>query len=388
VRVSEGPAAIVSNVPGSFPWTVLHERHPALIARLRDAFPYDPERSRALDRLEAELADGVMTPIDGPSHGAWDTWEPGFLGARWEDAPFLWSECLYFHKVLHATGCLAPGPWRDVDPFEPFKRAELNDPATADELTALDTLLARPAGELAAPLLNASLWGNRADLAFGLTAAPARAAEPAPDLVADDSALLWSLLGAAAPGTVHLIADNAGRELLADLVLIDHLLHAGHAARVVLHIKPYPYYVSDATGSDVLACLRLLRRSQGNVGEAGERLWQATRDGRLAPRTHAFFTAPLPYRDMPADLADELAGGTLTILKGDLNYRRLVEDRHWPATTPFTELTAYFPGPLAALRTLKSDVAAGIAPEVAAALDASDPSWRVNGAHALIQARA
>ena len=47
-------------------------------------------------------------------------------------------------------------------------------------------------------------------------------------------------------------------------------------------------------------------------------------------------------------------------MKGDLNYRRLVGDRLWPPTTPFADVTAYFPGPVAALRTLKSDVIVGL----------------------------
>jgi hypothetical protein len=91
---------------------------------------------------------------------------------------------------------------------------------------------------------------------------------------------------------------------------------------------------------------------------------------------------------MPTDLAADLAEGTLTILKGDLNYRRLVDDRYWPATTPFDELTAYFPGPVAALRILKSDVAVGISPTMLTALDTADATWRTAGTHALIQARA
>ena len=59
---------------------------------------------------------------------------------------------------------------------------------------------------------------------------------------------------------------------------------------------------------------------------------------------------------MPADLAEEFAASSLTLLKGDLNYRRLVGDRPGRRATPFADVTAYFPGPVAALRTLKSDV--------------------------------
>ena len=83
-----------------------------------------------------------------------------------------------------------------------------------------------------------------------------------------------------------------------------------------------------------------------------------------------------------------MSPATLTILKGDLNYRRLIGDRTWPPTTPFTDLTAYFPTPVAALRTLKSDVAIGLTPPTVAQLDATATAWRTTGEHALIQVRA
>ncbi len=111
-------------------------------------------------------------------------------------------------------------------------------------------------------------------------------------------------------------------------------------------------------------------------------------DGRLTVRAHPFSCAPLPYADMPADLRAEFAAATLTIVKGDLNYRRLVGDRRWPPTTPFADVTAYFPGPVAALRTLKSDVITGLDARTEAALvEAEGQRWRTGGTHALIQVR-
>jgi hypothetical protein len=91
---------------------------------------------------------------------------------------------------------------------------------------------------------------------------------------------------------------------------------------------------------------------------------------------------------MPADLRAEFAAATLTIMKGDLNYRRLVGDRRWAPTTPFADVTAYFPGPVAALRTLKSDVITGLDARTEAALVAAEGQrWRTGGTHALIQVR-
>jgi hypothetical protein len=151
---------------------------------------------------------------------------------------------------------------------------------------------------------------------------------------------------------ICLVADNAGRELLSDLVLIDHLLSGGHADTATLHIKPHPYYISDATTADLIACLCRLACAPARLAKVGKRLWQAIQTGQLVVQTHAFFCAPLSYHYMPADLAARFSSASLTVMKGDLNYRRFVGDCQWPATTPFGSLARYFPRPVAALRTL------------------------------------
>jgi hypothetical protein len=108
-------------------------------------------------------------------------------------------------------------------------------------------------------------------------------------------------------------------------------------------------------------------------------------DGRLTVRAHEFFCAPFGYDAMPDGLREEFTAATVTVLKGDLNYRRLVGDRLWGPTTPFAERTAYFPGPVAALRTLKSDVITGLDQGVLATLETSGQAWRTSGTHALVQ---
>ncbi|MGW7410937.1 damage-control phosphatase ARMT1 family protein [Streptomyces sp. NPDC054863] len=384
--------------PGSFARSVLAERHPALIERVRRAFPYGPGQHRALDALLEETAHGVIAPPppgDDRDREQWEVWGKGHLGRSWFEVPFLWAESYFYRRLLGAVGYFEAGPWQGVDPFGPFKRAELDTPETGGELAALGQL-GQPApereAERARALLLGSLWGNRADLGFlmGAGAAGQRTDEA---LVADDSAALWALLpaGALPAGTPHartvcLVADNAGRELLPDLLLADHLLRYGRAERVVLHVKPYPYFVSDATTADVVDCLRHLRGAGGAAREAGHRLWDDMASGRIEVRAHPFSCAPLPYEDMPDDLRQDFAEATVTLMKGDLNYRRLVGDRMWPATTPFADRTAYFPGPVAALRTLKSDVLVGLAEGAEKALVTEHGQrWRTAGTHALIQ---
>jgi hypothetical protein len=384
---SEAPV-ILSDVPGSFPWKVLHERHPALIQKVRDATPYDQDRLRALDLLLEEITEGVIRPVEGAMHDRdlWRSWDRGHLGRRWDDAPFLWAESYFYRKLLAAVGYFDPGPWQGIDPFEPFKQAELFGEAVDDELRALDGFPALGAGEQAQMLILRALWGNRADLGFRISSGGAELAGQVPGLVADDSALVWSMVDDRA-SRICLVADNAGSELLPDLVLIDHLLHARGVAKVVLHVKPSPYYVSDAMMADVVACLRRMSAAGGQAGEVGSRLREAMGSGRLLVRAHAFSCAPLPYSEMPDDLREDFASSSLTIMKGDLNYRRLVGDRDWPPTTPFAVVTEYFPGPVAALRTLKSEVIVGLDVETVTALEASGQPWRTSGTHGLIQAR-
>jgi hypothetical protein len=377
---------ITGHAPGSFPRSVMCERHPALIRKVADAFPYPPRIRERLSALSREATEGVIAPLGADAHDldAWREWGlDDHVGTPWTRAPFLWAESYFYRRLLGALGFDDPGPWRGVDPFAPFKRAELMGSEAAAETAALDALAGLAPEERDRALLGSSLWGNRADLGFQVGGGDTSASSS--DLVADHSAELWELLAARAGGRVCLVADNAGRELLPDLVLIDALLASDRAREVVLHVKPGPYYVSDATTADVLDTLRHLRGAGGAAERTGTRLWGAMERGRLRVRAHAFSCAPLPYRDMPADLAEDFASATVTLMKGDLNYRRLVGDRHWPATTPFAAVTAYFPGPVAALRTLKSDVVTGLDQDTVDALEASGAAWRTSGTHALVQ---
>jgi hypothetical protein len=391
--MSDIPSAsvILGNEPGSFPHSVLAERHPAIIRQVREAFPYGPEQHRALDALLESCTKGEIDPLPADAHDRdrWSAWGlDEYAGRSWFDVPWLWSESYFYRRLLDAVGYFGPGPWQGIDPFRPSKLAELDAPETDEELAALDGLAGLPAGEQATALLHGSLWGNRADLGFRLSAPGAGSPATTPPLVADDSEALWSLLPSSRTATLCLVADNAGRELVPDLLLIAHLLVRGCVQRAVLHIKPYPYYVSDATTADVVDALRRLTGAQGTAAEYGRLLWSAMADGRLTVRAHPFSAAPLPFADLPGDLREEFAAATVTLVKGDLNYRRLVGDRLWAPTTPFQDVTAHFPGPVAALRTLKSDVITGLGAGTEAALVAAeDQRWRTSGTYALIQVR-
>ena len=383
------PAPVITAAdPAQFPYTVFHDRHPRLFAQVRDALPYGPERLAALRRFEQETLHEPIGPLDpgeadaAGDHADWARWGAEYLGRGmlWTQAPFLWAESYFYRRLLSATGFFG-GPWRGVDPFGPMKAASLAGPDVDRELAAYGAHGELSPAERDAALLTACLWGNQADLGFQLIAG-----EPVGvSLLVDDNPAVWAHLNGRPAGRVNLVADNAAEELLPDLLLLEHLLTTGRAAEATVYLKPRPYYVSDAMTQDAAAAIARLAAAPGTAGEAGARLWRYCNEGRLVLSAPDFFCSPLSYHFLPEELLAEIAAANLTIFKGDLNYRRLVGDRLWPPTTSFAALTAYLPGPVAALRTCKSDVAVGLTEAAVAELDATAPGWRFAGKHAVIQ---
>jgi len=75
----------------------------------------------------------------------------------------------------------------------------------------------------------------------------------------------------------------------------------------------------------------------------------------------------------------------MIILKGDVNYRRLLSDRHWPYTTSITDIVHYFPTSLLILRTLKGEIIVSLREGQAEEIEAEDPEWLINGKRGIIQ---
>jgi hypothetical protein len=223
-----------------------------------------------------------------------------------------------------------------------------------------------------------ALFGNRVDLSFAASMAHGLEIEKS-DLLSDDREAAARLLRDGT-GPVHVILDNAGTELTLDLVLVDTLLSM-LGVTVVLHTKVHPTFVSDATSVDLDAFMDERRYVPRSAPERAffERLRGAFAAGKLRVASHWFWNGPDSLWDLPSEVARDFAGARLVIVKGDANYRRTVGDAVWPETTRFADVTAYFPAPLLALRTLKSDPIVGLAQGVASVLDATDPTWRVNG---------
>lgn len=375
------PAMIRTDHSNGFAHNTLQVRVPAIIREVQALNPdYPTVIQQALDQLRHDIENDAPIKILELPAPDYDDWLPAYQaheGQSWLNAEWFYAETVFYRHMMQAVRWWETGR----DPFASKKAAEVSGDGLWQTLdTALSVNRASQEDRLMAFLEN-TLWGNRIDLSYAVSAAHG-SVRVTDDLLADDrEAVVTHLLSN--PGTVHLVADNAGTELAMDLVLIDALLD-GAMNRVVLHLKMHPTFVSDATLPDVLSFLDILAARQH---ELATRLQVALVAGQLRLAPDLYWNSSRLLWDIPVRLAQTFDRASLVIIKGDANYRRLVGDAVWPTETPFAEVTGYFPVPVLAIRTLKSDPVVGLPAGLAAQLDSIDSQWRVNGKRGVIQAK-
>jgi uncharacterized protein with ATP-grasp and redox domains len=305
-----------------------------------------------------------------------------YRGRTWLELPWYFAEAFFYRRLLEAVRYFQPGPWQRHDPFSLQKRQQVQAAVSlsVEDWRSLDGM---HTGRRFRAILHSCLWGNRADLSNYTVREQVRGGMTTGleehNLLIDHTEQVGALLSSQVD-RVDFVNDNVGRELISDLVLADFLLEQGWVQQVVFHLKDSPFFVSDAMCQDVQGTVSLMAAER-----LGRRLEEHLAEGRLNLKDHAFWTSSLMYRQMPAALASDLACSDLVIVKGDVNYRRLLDDRRWPHTTPLEEIADYFPASYLVLRTLKGEIIVGLEPGQAEELSSVDPSWLINGKRGIIQ---
>ena len=386
------PPGIHTSDPDSFAYNTFKVRVPKIIDDVVAANTFSAPVEEAITNLRAEITVGQVCGLheETPDRAFWEAASQDYIGHTWLNVPWFWAETYFYRRMLEATGYFQPGPGYGVDPYAAIKAQELTPKAAPALLNmVLETLHADPANRFQ-QLLYASLWGNRIDLSYNVAGHMSQSGHMLTDtanLLVDDSRATWASLQAQSPGHLALIADNAGTEFFMDLALIDFLLDQNLATQLDLYLKPQPFFISDAMPQDLEIGLVALKQGGSAVVALQRRLSDYLSAGRLHVHTHWYFPTSLFYYQLPDDLYRQLAETNLVIIKGDANYRRLLGDAHWPPTTPFSNITTYFPAPVVALRTLKSEIIVGLTAAEFSRLQAEDPDWQVNGRRGMIQYR-
>jgi hypothetical protein len=380
----------MTSEPGSFALHTIAERKPQIIRQVIEDNPYPAGIIQALKAFSAEIASSRMQPVKEQAADAsfWNRALAQFPGATWFEVPWYFAETFFYRRLLEAVHYFQPGEWHHHDPFLTQKHHQIEADLTWfsaewESFSGLEPELAFEA------LLHSCLWGNRADLsnftvkvkALGGTAT----ATERQFILIDDTEKAYGFLSKGLE-QVNLVTDNVGKELLFDLALAGFLIDQGWVKRIIFRLKDRPFFVSDATIDDVQFTIAGLQSAVGRTAQStGHHLAELIASRQIQLTDDPFWTSCLMFRQLPPNLWEDLSSTGLVILKGDVNYRRILDDLHWPHDTRLEEAAQYFPAPFLTLRTLKAEIMVGLQPGQAEKLKAEDPAWLINGKRGLIQ---
>jgi hypothetical protein len=355
-----------------------------------------------MEAFRDEIAHHPITPLseDAPDVAFWNEHQAQYAGKTWFDVPWYFAETYFYRRLLEATRYFQPGPWQGHDPFAGQKRAQ--EAAAVAQLASVWAQIEQlPPEERFVLLLHSALWGNRADLSnFTVKESAHRGLDAhtkRDNLLIDDTEAVLAFFSQRmkriltdkknkSVEEVTFINDNVGADSLFDLALADFLLTQGWAHNVVFYLKNQPFFVSDAMPEDIRLVIQKLQTAREPVvAELGRRLHHHLITNYLSLIPDPFWTSYLSFWELPPQLRDDLVRADLRILKGDVNYRRLLDDRHWPHSTPIEHADAHFPRPYLILRTLKGEIAVDLKSEQVKSLSAEDPAWLIDGKRGIVQ---
>ncbi|MEO0431616.1 MAG: ARMT1-like domain-containing protein [Cyanobacteria bacterium J06656_5] len=312
----------------------------------------------------------------------WHNYLDQLTNLTWNDLSFFDLEFLFYHGLNSIAGYFDTG----IDVFLQTRQRALTE-AIPDLCKGVEKLSRLSGIDLLSATIRGALFANEADYSQLITSRSDANLWNDRVLLDESDKFISCLEQYPEKGDVHIIADNAGHELCWDLVMVDALLRLFKDIRVIIHVKPWPMFVSDALSLDVEETLN--RFMNKNLSESiclvGQRLRTAIDCDRLQIQAEVDWGEPRHFNALDKTLGHTLSNAIGVISKGDLNYRRFVQDRQWPMDTPVEIATSGVPFKALALRVLKSDALVGIDPSISATAAATFDDWRTRGYFAVVQ---
>jgi uncharacterized protein with ATP-grasp and redox domains len=299
------------------------------------------------------------------------------------EIPWFLAESYFYRRVLEIVQYFQPGPWLGQDPYALLKHQEI--------MKALPVFAEVYQVQACSPTLDhfrtacyRALWGNRGDLSNLHVFETGMGAQPE-NLVLDHTRAAFTFIQQN-PVSIAYFLDNTGKELLFDLAFMDYLLASNLAEKITCYLKNQPFFVSDAMPDDLNYALQTLRASESQaLRDLAARFENYFGRASIQLKAPPFLTTARMYRQLPEVLRDQIGAHDLVILKGDVNYRRLFGDRHWPPTTSIQKAAGYFPTCCLSLRTLKAEIILGLTRAKLEEIQAEgDPKWLINGKRGMV----
>lgn len=320
----------------------------------------------------------------------------------WLSGPWLYLEC-YMYRVIKLFFINAGHP--DYDIFNNLKQStlKLSDLGIIElskKLLTFDFNLDESVKlTFFREFLDVSLWGNATDLSLlaGVVSLEEMQSiqgektrkENEKNIIVNDSPKLFKFLESHNK-QFDIVLDNSGFELFSDLVFAIYLIKANLTKKVKFHCKQVPWFVSDVLPKDFDELFGELK-NYDNEYVAGflQTCQDYLKSGAFEIASHKFWTLPNYFWDIDQfpDLYEELKTADVLLFKGDLNYRKLTGDMHWPRTTKFETALQNLSTlglPIVTLRTCKADVVVGLPEGKEDELKKVDPNWSATGKYAVV----
>ncbi len=364
-------------------WLNIAQNHYAnkLVDQIIAQNNYGPSVQAALKELAATINNGgLIEPLPNDTKGGDAAyWNNDVLKNAlsrhlgWGDDISSTLAMAYFHRlVLEKVNYWETGE----DPYSREKQKALNDFLSSPKgLSAYMSGFAQAADPLSF-LLNVDLWMNNYD-----SVNPIDPNAKQNFLIDDRQAIVKKLKSGL--NIIEVDADNAGPEITADLWLTQYLLDNNLVKQVILNVKNYPFFISDATKGDVeytVERLILQESKDPRVAELGKRLAALIQQGKLIISSDRFSTSGLTYDKRP----ESKQKPDLRFVNGDWNYRLVMGNLHWGIEADMKKVILS-DVPVIIKRTVKSKTVIGARPDVVQALAAKDPDWFRKGQGGMLQ---
>lgn len=426
------PDIMRSNVPGTWAYDTMSRRVVSdIIPRIIDdnsielTRPTSPLRSECLLQLNDLIESlkcgktGYLRGLadNGPDLQEWDNILNTIPSEErnWLDAPWLITEFYLYRRTVEAFRYFETG-------YDCFIKQKFDGLVAA--LPSIDSIAERlpnlinegNSGDITIALeiaVQTSLWGNKMDLSLwpaskkqstvqatgsiddvsdaGKISYGAALELLKPYILDDHTARVVELLinSKVSNNTnrrIDIVVDNAGYELISDMLLGHILIELGVATSITFHTKGHPTFVSDATNEDCLGSIDFLKESANPATKIlANQLDAHVKSNRFVFIQDIYWCQPYAFWDMPSHIVDKIKDSVCIFVKGDANYRRLLGERQWNLETNAADILSYWPAPVCALRTFKAEIGVGITTDKQEYAKKADTNWMVSGKWGVVQ---